>query len=89
MQEFPMDSYVIDMDPPREPSFTQFMHLLHRAWDHNVLARRKGQLAFNTLYLCHPKMAEKLRGIDGLDPFYDDSYLQSFLAFCQTHWDEP
>lgn len=42
--------------------------------------QRIGQAYFNTLYDCHPDIADDFRG-GRLDPFYDDTLVPDFLAF--------
>ena len=48
---------------------------------------RKGQAAFNTLYLLRPWMADSVRGRVGLDPFYVDEHLAQFYGHVRKRWD--
>jgi hypothetical protein len=41
---------------------------------------REGQLLYNTFYMLNPGMGTWITGKD-IDPFYDDSKIESFLEF--------
>lgn len=47
---------------------------------------RKGQLAFNVLREHKPLLAEKIRGVLGLDPFYNDQNLERFYRVVNELW---
>lgn len=59
--------------------FVQSEYLAH--------GQRKGQLAFNLLYECHPQLAEEIRTGDH-DPFYADERLPMFWSYVAIHWDD-
>lgn len=46
---------------------------------------RRGQTYFNVLAEERPDLSERIRG-SALDPFYDDSRLDSFLPWVAEHW---
>ncbi len=43
-----------------------------------ILNWRKGQIAFNFVYLANPKLADKIRGVENYDPFHRDENLDRF-----------
>jgi hypothetical protein len=50
---------------------------------------RLGQAMFNCLSEIDPVVAEKVRGIAELDPFYIDANVDAFLAFLSAQWEVP
>ena len=50
---------------------------------------RIGQSLFNNLYSLYPIVAEHIRGMYGLDPFYNDSFITSCLSFITDEDDLP
>lgn len=48
--------------------------------------QRTGQGFFNALTYVRPELAERVRGVVGLDPFYKDENLHNFLTFIGREW---
>lgn len=46
---------------------------------------RLGQTYFNLLAAFRPDLSEQIRGT-ALDPFHDDSRIESFLDWAAEHW---
>lgn len=59
------------------PDFRGFV----TAWRHRIEGERIGQAAFNLLRELHPDLAERVRGVEGLDPFHIDKNLPMFWAW--------
>lgn len=47
---------------------------------------RIGQALFNALCVSWPELAEKVRGSE-VDPFYDDTRIDAFIAFVARWWE--
>lgn len=55
------------------------------AYANRPIDQRRGQWMFNLLARVRPSLAEKIRS-GPLDPFYDDSRVDDFLAYVTEHW---
>lgn len=49
-------------------------------------ALRLGQAYFNVLNRHRPDLAERVRGVFTMDPFYRDNNIPSFLEFLGDNW---
>ena len=47
---------------------------------------RKGQWAFNCLWMWRPDLSEQIRGSYNLDPFNNDDRLPAFWQFVEENW---
>lgn len=49
---------------------------------------RPGQQAFNLLYELRPWLANEIRGVYGVDPFYNHTFLPEFWRVVEARWEE-
>jgi hypothetical protein len=78
----PMPSY-----SAHPPGFVQYLTRVVNTYDTHYPVLRWGQAYFNVLVEMAPNLAMLVRrDADRLDPFYDDTKLDDFVAFVQERW---
>lgn len=62
-------------------SFEEFrMRIVHPS-----VKQRRGQYAANLLFMHRNDLSNRINGTE-IDPFYDDSRIEAFLAWCKENW---
>lgn len=73
--------------PHISPGYVQYLRNVVNVYDDNYPRLRWGQVYFNVLVEMAPNLAMLVRrDANRLDPFYDDTKLDEFVAFVQNHW---